>query len=106
MTRHSNLLIVAALALAPLPRAEAQPLVRHPHPRVIARGGDVVVRTGRSYLDPGTSATVGSEDHYFSDTTGYSFSDVGAPFTRDAAGFELLPTRLNPPGRPEPLFRF
>ena len=108
MTRHSKLLIVTALALAfaPLPGAEAQPKARHPQHRVVARGGDVIVPTGRSYLDPGTSATVGSENHYFSDTTGYSFSNVGAPFTRDAAGFELLPTPANPPGRPEPLFQF
>jgi hypothetical protein len=107
MARHSKMLIVTmlALAFAATLGADAQALTRHPRHR-LARGADVVVHTGRSYLDPGTSAEVGSEDHYFSDTTPYSFSGLGPSFTGAAAGFELLPTRLNPPGRPEPLFQF
>ncbi len=104
MTRHSKLLIVTALALAfaPLPGAEAQPKARHPQHRVVARGGDVIVPTGRSYLDPGTSATGGSEDHYFSDTSGYSFSNGGAPFTvtsPDSSCCRLARTRRVAPSR-------
>ena len=107
MARQSRILIVTALALAlaAVLGADAQALVRHPHHR-LARAGDVVVHTGRSYLDPGTSAAVGSENHYFSDTAPYSFSGLGAPFTGSIAGFELLPSRFNPPGRAEPLFQF
>jgi len=107
MARHSKILIVAAaaLAVAATLATDAQALVRHPHHR-LARVGDVVVHTGRSYLDPGTSAAVGSENHYFSDTAPYSFSGLGPSFTGQAAGFELLPNRLNPPGRAEPLFEF
>lgn len=108
MARQSRILIVTAiaLALAAMLGADAQALVRHPHHRLVARGGDVVVHTGRSYLDPGTSAAVGSENHYFSDTAPYSFTGLGPSFTGAAAGFELLPSRFNPPGRAEPLFQF
>jgi len=108
MARHSKILIptTLALALAAAFGADAQPLVRHPHHRLVARGGDVVVHTGRSYLDPGTSAPVGSENHYFSDTAPYSYSSLGASFTGPVAGFELLPNQFRPPGRAEPLFQF
>ena len=107
MARLSSLLIVTTLALAFVGTlgADAQALSRHPRHR-LARAGDVVVHTGRSYLDPGASAEVGSENHYFSDTAPYSFSGLGPSFSGATAGFELLPTRLNPPGRPEPLFQF
>ncbi|MGA2793970.1 MAG: hypothetical protein ABSE69_10615 [Roseiarcus sp.] len=107
MARQSKILTVTALSLALVAMlgADAQALVRHPHHRLV-RGGEVVVHTGRSYLDPGTSAAVGSENHYFSDTAPYSFSGLGAPFTGATAGFELLPSRFNPPGRAEPLFQF
>jgi hypothetical protein len=69
---------------------------RHLHARggVHARGGDVVVHTGRSYLDSGTSAAIGSENHYFSDSTHYG--QDGPDFTQNAAGFELLPGRFGP----------
>ena len=66
--------------------------------------GDIVVHTGRSYLDPGTSAEVGSENHYFSDSIHYG--PQGSPFSSAIGGFENLPTPLNPPGRYEPLFVF
>ncbi len=107
MARHSKMLIVTmlALAFAATLGADAQALTRHPRHH-LARGGDVIVNTGRSYLDPGTSAEVGSENHYFSDTAPYSFTGLGPSFTGATAGFELLPTRLNPPGRAEPLFQF
>ena len=107
MARHSKMLIAATLAFAFAATfgADAQALTRHPRHRLV-RSGDVVVHTGRSYLDPGTSAEVGSENHYFSDTTPSSFSGFGPSFSGGAGGFELLPTRLNPPGRAEPLFQF
>jgi hypothetical protein len=107
MARHSKILIVAAVALAVAATlaTDAQALVRHPH-RHLARGGDIVVRTGRSYLDPGSSAAVGSENHYFSDTAPYGYTGLGPSFSGATAGFERLPTRFNPPGRPEPLFQF
>ena len=110
MVRHSKAFTVTALALAFAAMlgadAQAQALVRHPHHRLVARSGDVVVHTGRSYLDPGASATVGSENHYFSDTAPYSYTGLGPSFTGNVAGFERLPTSLNPPGRAEPLFQF
>lgn len=109
MGRHSRLLVAAAFALAfAAGGAHAQTSGRHPHPhaRIAARAGDVVVHTGRSYLDPGTSAAVGTEDRYFSDTERYSFTQVGPSFSDNTAGFERLPTRFNPPGQTEPLFRF
>lgn len=107
MARHSKILIVTAIALAVAATlaTDAQALVRHPH-RYLARGGEVIVRTGRSYLEPGTSAAVGSENHYYSDTTPYSYTGLGPSFTGATAGFELLPNRFNPPGRPQPLFQF
>ncbi len=108
MAGHASILISTALALAvgATFAADAQASVlRHPH-RHFARGGDVVVHTGRSYLDPGTSAAVGSEDHYFSDTAPYSFSGLGPSLTGATAGFELLPTQFSVPGRAEPLFQF
>jgi hypothetical protein len=54
-------------------------------------------QTPRPYLDPGTSAAVGSEDHYFSDTARYSYSERGPSISSE---------RLDLPGAPEPLFRF
>jgi hypothetical protein len=72
----------------------AQALDRHAHQHAGARDGGVVVHTGRSYLDPGTSAAVGSEDHYFSDSTHYDLQ--GPDFTQNTAGFELLPGRFGP----------
>jgi hypothetical protein len=65
---------------------------RHPD----SRGGDVVVHTGRSYLDPGTSAEVGTEDRYFYDTAHYDFHSEGPDFTRNVGGFELLPGQFGP----------
>jgi hypothetical protein len=79
--------IAAALATSAL----AQDSYAHRH---AARGGDVIVHTGRSYLDPGTSAAVGSENHYFSDTTQYA--GEGPDFTQNVGGFELLPGRFGP----------
>lgn len=104
MALHSRILAASAIALAlSVMAASAQP-VHHHRRHLASRGGDVIVHTGRSYLDPGTSAEIGSEDHYFSDSIGYGAQ--GPDFTRNIGGFELLPTPLNPPGRQEPLAEF
>ena len=57
---------------------------------LVSRGADVIVHTRRSYLDPGTTAEIGTEDRYFSDTAHFDFRSEGPDFTRDTAGFELL----------------
>jgi hypothetical protein len=106
MARHLRFFIASAIVLAVSAAllADAQALERRRHHHWIARGGDIVVHTGRSYLDPGTSAEIGSENHYFSDSVNYGAE--GPDFTSAIGGFELLPSRFNPPGRPEPLFQY
>jgi hypothetical protein len=106
VARYLKVLIAsaAALAVGVVFVTDAHALVRRPHHHYIARGGDVVVHTGRSYLDPGPSAEMDSENHYFSDSATYG--QTGPAFTNSTAGQELLPDRFNPPGRAEPLFRF
>jgi len=87
ITGASALVLAGALATS----AQAYDPDRN-HPA--AARGDVVVHTGRSYPDPGTSAPVGSEDHYFSDTAHYG--QQGPDYTRNTAGSELLPGRFGP----------
>jgi hypothetical protein len=72
------------------------PGIASSHRHIVSRGGDIVVHTGRSYLDPGTTAEVGTEDRYFYDTAHYDFRSKGPDFTRNVAGFELLPGRFGP----------
>jgi hypothetical protein len=119
---HSLRVAAAAFALATgaMLATGAEALSRDPHHHALAhrhvvardydrppvRPGDVVVRTGRSYLDPGPSANVGTEDRYFYDTAHYDFRSEGPDFTRDVGGFENLPGPLTSPGRQEPLFEF
>ncbi|WP_158814318.1 hypothetical protein [Methylocapsa sp. S129] len=92
MARPSRSFIICASAfvIAATLAASAQAQDRYQ----AHRGGDVVVHTGRSYLDPGASAPVGSENHYFSDSTHYS--QEGPDFTQNTAGSELLPGRFGP----------
>ncbi|MGP8220171.1 MAG: hypothetical protein ACLQPI_12080 [Limisphaerales bacterium] len=122
MARNQNIWLAAALALAlAAPAAQAQTLVSHPRHHVVHRGqtvlnepgaihvvrpGDIVVHARRSYLDPGpgTWTEVGTGDRYATDTTPASMADFGSSFAN--RGFDLLPSRFNPPGRPEPLFQF
>jgi hypothetical protein len=66
------------------------------HRHIASRGGDIIVHTRRSYLDPGTSAAVGTEDRYFYDTARYDLNSEGPDFTRNQAGFELLPGQFGP----------
>jgi hypothetical protein len=101
-----------AFAIGAASQADAQALqpTRHRHEiahhSVASQGGDVIVPTGRSYLDPGRSAAVGTEDRYSYDTAHSDFRGEGPAFTRNTAGFELLPGTFDPPGQTEPLFVF
>lgn len=109
MTQHhfrifvASAVAVASIVLLAGGAQATEQRARHRHVAATHRG-DIIVHTGRSYLDPGTSATVGSENHYFSDTVPYG--PGGPTFSSAIGGQELLPTRFNPPGRYEPLFRF
>ena len=103
--------IAAALGATPAAHAQSSQPVHQRHPvahRPLASGGDdVIVHTGRSYLEPGPGADVGTEDRYAYDTAhASSFSSEGPDFTRNTAGFELLPGPRDPPGQAEPLFVF
>jgi hypothetical protein len=73
--------------------------IHHSGDRLVSRGDDVVVHTGRSYLDPGTSANEGTESRYFYDTAHVDFREEGPDFTRNVAGFERLPGPYSLPGR-------
>jgi len=66
------------------------------HRHMAPRGGDIVIHTGRSYLDPGTSAEIGTEDRYFYDTAHYDLNSEGPDFTRNGAGFGHLPGQFGP----------
>ena len=66
------------------------------HRHLAPRGGDIIVHGRRSYLDPGASADVGTENRYFYDTAHYNFNSEGPDFTRNGAGFELLPGQFGP----------
>jgi hypothetical protein len=82
------------------------------HPRVadaIAPGDIVVHGHQRSFLDPGPPAwnESGTGARYATDSTPdspLSYRETGSEF--GLGGFETLPTRFNPPGRPEPLFEW
>jgi hypothetical protein len=85
----------AAIVIASTLFTDAQALHRQSqrHPSA----GRNVEQTHRSYLDPGTSAAVGSENHYLSDTARYSYRQLGPAFANEH--FDL-------PAEPDPLFRF
>lgn len=62
---------------------------------------------GRSFLDPGVVAPVGSETHYVQDIMQPSQDLMEEGFGRSKFGNETLPGRyILVPGRPEPLFEF
>ncbi len=67
--------------------------------RLVSHGDDVVVHTGRSYLDPGPSANEGTENRYFYDTAHYDMRQEGPAFTANSGGFENLPGPYSLPGR-------
>ena len=87
----SAMVVAIASVLVVDARASNRPGRQHPNTL-----GDVQQKP-RSYLDPGTSAVVGSEDRYFSDTARYSYRQLGPAFTNEH--FDLQ-------SEPDPLFRF
>jgi len=98
----------AALALvAAVSAADAQTVhrPRHVHYRAV-HAGDIVVHA-RSYLDPGVGASageIGTGNRYVTDSAPASLGAQGSTFGNRA--YDYLPSRVNPPGRPEPLFEF
>ncbi len=109
MVRSLIMGFAAALALAAaVSTADAQTIrhPRHAHYATAHPGGDIVVHA-RSYLDPGTGASVGeigTGNRYVTDSAPASLGALGPTFGNGA--FDYLPSRFNPPGRPEPLFEF
>jgi hypothetical protein len=109
MVRSLITSFAAALALAAaVSTADAQTIrhPRHAHYAAVHRGGDIFVHA-RSYLDPGTVALpgeIGTGDRYVTDSAPGAFRELGPTFGNGA--FDYLPSRFNPPGRPEPLFEF
>ena len=100
----------AALALAAgISTADAQTIrhhSRHAQAHYVVPPGDIVVHA-RSYLDPGTGASageIGTGNRYVSDSAPSSLGAQGPSFGNRA--FDYMPSRFNPPGRPEPLFEF
>jgi len=112
--------LAIALAIGATLATNAQALERHhyrhtiPHrhfvsrgDHLVSRGDDVVVHTGqRSYLDPGPTANVGTENRYFYDTAHFDYRSEGPSFTQNVGGFENLPRPYSLPGRQEPFAEF
>jgi hypothetical protein len=107
MVRSLMMGFAAALALAAAASTADAQTVRHRHMHYAAvHPGDIVVHA-RSYLDPGAGASfgeIGTGDRYVTDSAPSSLGEMGPMFGNGA--FDTLPTRFNPPGRPEPLFEF
>ena len=99
--------LAAALALVAVSSADAQTMRHRRAAHAVAvHPGDIVVHA-RSYLDPGTAASageIGTGNRYVTDAVPPSLGALGPTFGNGA--FDELPTRFNPPGRPEPLFEF
>jgi hypothetical protein len=85
--------VAAVIASALVTDAQALNRQTQRHPNA----GRNIEQTRRSYLDPGTSAIVGTENRYYSDTARYSYRQLGPAFTNEH--FDLPPD-------PDPLFRF
>ena len=86
----------AALALAAAVSAADAQTVRHPrhaHYATVHPGGDIVVHA-RSYLDPGTGASVGEIG------TGNRYVTDSAPSSLGATGADLRQRRLRLPAEP------
>ena len=101
MTGLKTKLVLGAAALAGLLASEiavAQTRVREVAPPLTIQR--------RSFLDPGPVVPVGSRNRYVQSITTlavpvYAEIGVGHGF-----GYETLPRRFDPPGRPQPLFEF
>jgi hypothetical protein len=110
MVRSLTFWSAALLALAvAVSSADAQTIrrhLRHAHAHYVVSPGDIVVHA-RSYLDPGAGASygeIGTGNRYVTDSAPSSMREMGPTFGNGA--FDSLPSRFNPPGRPEPLFEF
>jgi hypothetical protein len=112
MVRSLTTCFAAALGLTLAASAAGAQTIPHRHhtPRysVAVRPGDIVVHAGRSYLDPGPATwnEVGNDNRYVGDTTPSSFTEFGGALSARPGAYEVLPSRFNPPGQPEPLFVF
>ena len=106
MARSLNIWIATALALT-IFAPEAQALVRHPRHRVVQVSIPAISSStpGGPIWTAGPAVRVGTGNRYVADSGPDSFADFGMPFAANR-GFDLLPSRFNPPGRPEPLFQF
>ena len=100
MTALKSKLVLGAAAIAGLLASDiamAQTRLREPPPLTIQR---------RSFLDPGPVVPVGSRDRYVQSITTLAvpvYAELGVP---GRFGYETLPRRFDPPGRPQPLFEF
>lgn len=111
MVRSLTPWLVAALAVAAVASsADAQTIRRvprhHGHVHYAVRPGDIVVHARPSYLTAGTSASPGewgTGGRYVSDTTPYSFVQMGPPNAFGAQDFQVLPRMFDPPGQPVPI---
>ncbi|MDB5642662.1 MAG: uncharacterized protein JWN07_1979 [Hyphomicrobiales bacterium] len=102
MTLNRNLLLTGAGALAALvlagDLAMAQSRLRESAPPLTIQR--------RSFLDPGPVAPVGSRNRYVQSITTMAvpvYAEIGVP---GRFGYDTLPRRFDPPGRPQPLVEF
>jgi len=102
MTLNANVLLTGASALAALvlagDLAMAQSRLRDNAPPLTIQR--------RSFLDPGPVAPVGSRSRYVQSITTMAvpvYAELGVP---GRFGYDSLPRRFDPPGRPQPVFEF
>lgn len=112
MTGARKLALFGAAALAGLMAADAasaQTRARRPvrvvETAIVPVAPPLTIQR-RSFLDPGPVVPVGSRSRYVQAITTLAvpvWAEVGAG---KGFGYETLPRRFDPPGRPEPLFVF
>jgi hypothetical protein len=102
MTLNRKLLLAGASALAGLTLAGdlavAQTRIRETAPPLTIQR--------RSFLDPGVVAPVGSRNRYVQSITTLAvpvYAEINVP---GHFGYDVLPRRFDPPGRPQPIFEF
>lgn len=104
MTRVSKPLVAGAAALAGVILC-ADLAAAQSRSRVTIESAPPLTVQRRSFLDPGKVAPIGSRNRYVQQITQierpvYSYIGPGG------FGYETLPRRFDPPGRPQPLFEF
>jgi hypothetical protein len=101
MTGLKTRIVLGAAALAGLLASEiavAQTRLREAAPPLTIQR--------RSFLDPGVVAPVGSRARYVQSITTLAvpvYAELGVP---GRFGYDTLPRRFDPPGRPQPIFEF